>query len=265
MLRASLLRRRACDSPEHGSHARQLSCSTAPPLFRLQRLLKECEERAEAARRPTAQPPAPPQPSTQQRRAVGGANGAAASPPSSEEGDSDASAAAAAGNGAAASDGTPAGGSADQSSDEGGEGSNGAANGADGFVPNLDKLKKLGKRAGPGGKVVRHQADRAEEPKKKAAAAKKGKQARVWGDIAAGGRKGEPARPPPRCCLSAACCPARAWSGSQAVLRAAQLLLKLSFPPQPCLGPRYRPPHLLTWRHPCLALSICRGGPTGLY
>ena len=166
----------------------------------LQRLLKDCEEKAEAARRPSTQQLAPAQAGAaagQQRRASGAKTGG-----SSQEGDSDGTAdggeaAAAAAAPASGSDAGPAGDSAGQSSDDA-EGEDGAANGAASeFVPNLDKLKKLGKRAGPGGKVTRHHADRVEEPKKKAPAGKKGKQARVWGDAANG--KGE------RGCCCAAC------------------------------------------------------------
>ncbi|EFN56873.1 hypothetical protein CHLNCDRAFT_21935 [Chlorella variabilis] len=158
-----------------------------------QRLLKDCEEKAEAARRPSTQQLAPAQVGAaagQQRRASGAKTGG-----SSQEGDSDGTAdggeaAAAAAAPASGSDAGPAGDSAGQSSDDA-EGEDGAANGAASeFVPNLDKLKKLGKRAGPGGKVTRHHADRVEEPKKKAPAGKKGKQARVWGDAANGKEEG---------------------------------------------------------------------------
>ena len=178
--------------------SRQLGVPThhAPPCRRRlpQRLLKDCEEKAEAARRPSAQqlPQQQAANSAAQRRSGPGNQQTGAS---SEDGESDGKPAAAAAAGVASSSG----GSADHSSDddESADGGPVAANGAagDSFVPNLDKLKKLGKRAGPGGKVQRHQADRAEEPKKKAPA-RKGKQARVWDD--AGGVKGEPAaRLPP--------------------------------------------------------------------
>jgi hypothetical protein len=141
------------------------------------------------ARRPTVQQPKAV--AAADRRAL-----AAGSPTSSEEGDSEEDGTAVAvAEATSASEGI-VGTSADHSSDEGSDGAaangvsgaaNGAANGA--FVPDLSKLKKLGKRAGPGIKVVARQADRAEEAgKKKAAPAKKGKQARVWGEA---GGKGE--------------------------------------------------------------------------
>lgn len=61
-------------------------------------------------------------------------------------------------------------------------------------MPNLAKLKKLGKRAGPGGKTLAKAAAAEEAPKKKekGVPARKGKQARVWSDAGgAAGGKGE--------------------------------------------------------------------------
>lgn len=151
-----------------------------------QRLLKDCEEKAEAAKRPSQQQaaPAPGAPSGTQRRAPGGQTASSGS--EEEEGESDGSAAPAPSAPAPA----PAPAATGSSAEEHSSGDDGAGSGEGAFVPNLDRLKKLGKRAGPGGKVSRHAADRAEEgQKKKAAPTKKGKQARVWDD--AGGARGK--------------------------------------------------------------------------
>ncbi|KAL4443319.1 hypothetical protein ABPG75_011056 [Micractinium tetrahymenae] len=154
-----------------------------------QRLLKDCEEKAEAAKRPSQQlAPAPGAPSGTQRRAPGGQTASSGS--EEEEGDSDGSS----GSGAAPVPAAPAPAAVPaagvSSAEEHSSGDDGAGSGEGGFVPNLERLKKLGKRAGPGGKVSRHAADRAEDgQKKKAAPTKKGKQARVWDTTSAAGGK----------------------------------------------------------------------------
>lgn len=139
-----------------------LTAALAAPLVPLlQRLLKDCEEKAEAARRPSQQQlaPAPGAPTGPQRRAPGGHSPSSGSDEETS-GDSDGSvgdgapvarapaaapapapAATAAGNGTAGSS------SADHSSDDADAGGSSSGNE---FVPNLDKLKKLGKRSGPG-------------------------------------------------------------------------------------------------------------------
>lgn len=164
-----------------------------------QRLLKDCEEKAEAAKRPSQQQlaPAPSAPSGSQRRAPGGQTSGSSGGDSEEDSEDGAAAAPAArakpaATAAAAAPAPAAEGSAGNSSSEHGHSSDEGVRGtgADGFVPNLDKLKKLGKRAGPGGKVSRHAAEKVEEVKpKKAAPTKKGKQARVWTDGGAGGKE----------------------------------------------------------------------------
>ncbi|KAL4418883.1 hypothetical protein ABPG77_010052 [Micractinium sp. CCAP 211/92] len=149
-----------------------------------QRLLKDCEEKAEAAKRPSQQQPAPAPgaPSGLQRRAPGGQTTSSGS--EEDEGDSDGSASGGAAPAPGAPGAAPAG--AASSAEEHSSGEDGAGSGEGGFVPNLERLKKLGKRAGPGGKVSRHAADRVEDGhKKKAAPTKKGKQARVWDDAGA--------------------------------------------------------------------------------
>jgi hypothetical protein len=135
---------------------RHVMPATGTLHFPLQRLVKDCEEKAEAAKRPSAQQltsAAPQAANGQQRRASASA---------SSEQDSDDSAdttepaatkpaaakAASAPAALAANGGSPVGGSSEDDSEVT---SGGAANGDGDFVPNLDKLKKLGKRAGPGG------------------------------------------------------------------------------------------------------------------
>ena len=138
--------------------------SPASPLTifaTLQRLLKDCEEKAELAKRPSAAALAQ-QGGASSRRgseaAVGRSGGTSGSSEGSEEESDESSdtrepAAAARAGGApvqAAANGGPA--AVVSSGAEASSGSDGeAAAGSGGeFVPNLDKLKKLGKRAGPG-------------------------------------------------------------------------------------------------------------------
>lgn len=110
-------------------------------LLSMQRLLKDCEEKAEAAKRPSQQQPAPAPgaPSGLQRRAPGGQTTSSGS--EEDEGDSDGSAS----GGAAPAPAAPG---AASSAEEHSSGEDGSGEG--GFVPNLERLKKLGKRAGPG-------------------------------------------------------------------------------------------------------------------
>lgn len=115
-------------------------------MLGLQRLLKDCEEKAEAAKRPSQQQaaPAPGAPSGTQRRAPGGQTASSGS--EEEEGESDGSAAPAPSAPAPA----PAPAATGSSAEEHSSGDDGAGSGEGAFVPNLDRLKKLGKRAGPG-------------------------------------------------------------------------------------------------------------------
>lgn len=120
-------------------------CRVAP----LQRLVKDCEEKAEAAKRPSQQAPAPGAPTGAHRRAPAPSASSSGSEEDSEDSaDGDAAAAPAAVAAASAAAAVSGASSGAGSSDEGTAGDSGS--GGDGFVPNLDKLKKLGKRAGPG-------------------------------------------------------------------------------------------------------------------
>lgn len=159
-----------------------------------QRLLKDCEEKAELAKRPSAAALAQ-QGGASSRRGSEAALGRSGSSEGSEEesdesADTQEPAAAARAGGAAAAAASNGGLAAVVSSGaeaSSGSGSDGETVGGSGseFVPNLDKLKKLGKRAGRGGKVHRAATTEKEE-KKKAAPVKKSKQARVWGDTPSG-------------------------------------------------------------------------------
>lgn len=119
----------------------------------MQRLLKDCEEKAEAAKRPSQQQQAPASgaPGASQRRAPGGQTASSGS--EEEEGDSDGS-----GDGAAPASAAPAPAAAPavltSSAEEQSSGDDGAGSGEGAFVPNLDRLKKLGKRAGPGERLT---------------------------------------------------------------------------------------------------------------
>ena len=159
-----------------------------------QRLLKDCEERAEAAKRPSAGGGAAGAVTQANGTATQAGSGRGSGGSSSEEGEED-------GGGdsegavSAAPAAPPAGSSADVSSagehsDSGGEG--GGADGAGDEVAQRARLAKLARRAGPGGRAARSRADHHDHhPKKPAAgAAKKGpraKEARVWDSLGGGG------------------------------------------------------------------------------
>lgn len=130
--------------------------TTLLPLPPMQRLLKDCEEKAELAKRPSAQQlapqPAAPGGSAPRRASNAGSSGSdedsedggEALKPAAAHAAPTVAAAAGGGNGTASS------GAEGSSGSDGEGGSGGSGEGEGGFVPNLAKLKKLGKRAGPG-------------------------------------------------------------------------------------------------------------------